>query len=289
MFLHLVAHAVRQTRPLAAPEAAWWLWRCLRNNFPEAVAACLMPNHVHLLIAERSGDERIHTRRLGRVLGSHARRWGGGAQWQAADRHVIKGHEELRRQVRYVHLNPCRAKIVDDPLKWPWSTHRGIVGAEHDPWVPAARLARALARDSADFATWLHAYVSSDPTCAVDGTDLHAPLPARDVPMVPLATILAAAIAATPWQEPGLRGMRRHATVLLAWHQGWNDARVVAQAVRANADATRRLARRPNASLLRASLMCLGDARLRFTREQALPLLQSPCDVQRKAVLVRHG
>jgi len=244
-----------------------------------------MPNHLHLLLAAPSGDARAQTRRLGRVLGGHARRWGGGHQWDATERRVVPGHEELRRQVRYIHLNPCRARIVDDPLKWPWSTHRGLVGAEHEPWVSASRLARALERDSADFATWLQAYVSSDPACAVAGTDLRSLPPARDVPNLPLATILAAAVAATPWQDPGLRGVRRHATVLLAWHQGWNDARVVARAVRANADAMRRLARRADASLLRASLMCLGDARLRFSREQALPLVQSSRDLQRKVSL----
>lgn len=31
-----------------------------------------------------------------------------------------------RRSVRYVHLNPCRARLVADPLAWPLSTHRDV-------------------------------------------------------------------------------------------------------------------------------------------------------------------
>jgi hypothetical protein len=48
------------------------------------------------------------------------------------------------RQVRYVHLNPCRDRFANDPLVPVWSTHRGAIGGEVDPWVSAERLSRAL-------------------------------------------------------------------------------------------------------------------------------------------------
>lgn len=67
----------------------------------------------------------------------------------------------LRRTLRYVALNPCRAHLSSDPLAWPLSTHRDGVGLA----LPA--VVRAPDEDW----RW-HAYVSSDPSAAVQGTEL---------------------------------------------------------------------------------------------------------------------
>lgn len=37
-----------------------------------------------------------------------------------------------------MHPNPCRARLVADPLAWPFSTHRDAVGLAVDPVVPRA-------------------------------------------------------------------------------------------------------------------------------------------------------
>jgi hypothetical protein len=42
---------------------------------------------------------------------------------------------KLARQVRYIVLNPCRDRIVGDPLSWMWSTQRDVMGATVQPWV----------------------------------------------------------------------------------------------------------------------------------------------------------
>ena len=274
VYEHLVAHAVRKARPLAEPEAAWWLWRRLRRAFPSAVAACLMPDHVHLIVSHHGHTGIKGSARLGKVLSGQARHLRASRLWEPARRAPIRDRDKLLRQVRYVHLNPCRARLVDDPLRWPWSTHRGAVGAEHEAWVPADRLCKALDGVAAGFAEWFHGYVSSDPTVAVAGTTFPTPISRRDVPSVPLGSILAAAVAATPWElGAGYRAARRHLAVSLAWHQGWRDCRLVARAVGASADGTRRLSKQHDGALLRSGLLCLGDQRLRFAEPVARALL----------------
>ena len=42
---------------------------------------------------------------------------------------VLTGRKELSTTIRYVVLNPCHARLVDDPLAWWWSTLRDVVGA----------------------------------------------------------------------------------------------------------------------------------------------------------------
>jgi len=41
----------------------------------------------------------------------------------------------LLQLVRYVHLNPCRALMVEDPQEYRWSSHRDYLGARPRPWL----------------------------------------------------------------------------------------------------------------------------------------------------------
>ena len=139
--MHLAARCFSGPTPLADPAAAWWLWWRLRARWPDAIAACLMPDHWHLVVAADGSSDA--TLRLGRVLSGftrwsrHTRLWN-----PIGDGRLFANLQHLERHVRYVHLNPCRASLVGDPLEWPWSTHRGVLGAEHDAWISAGRGAR---------------------------------------------------------------------------------------------------------------------------------------------------
>lgn len=131
------------------------------EQVPDPMALCLMPDPLHLL---HSRD--VH-RELGLALCAYARhrnhvRGTRGSVWRPQpppDR--VVGRVKERRSVRYVHLNPCRAGLVSDPLAWPWSTHRDRLGLTVSPRV-------RVSRDPEGF----HAYVSSDPTVSVTGTPL---------------------------------------------------------------------------------------------------------------------
>lgn len=160
---HHVARALPGTLLFRTHPEAAALWARL-TALDGLVAACLMPDHVHVVLAHgeatalsgvRSGYSRWRNRRRGDA----------GSAWQVPPPpESLPDALHRERTVRYVHLNPCRAGIVKDPLEWPWSTHRDAVGLARAPAVPPRR-------DPAAF----HAHVSGDPSVAVTGTPLPEP------------------------------------------------------------------------------------------------------------------
>jgi hypothetical protein len=76
----------------------------------------------------------------------------------------------LKRQIRYVHLNPCRARLAGDPLQWEWSTHRDLAGCVSDPWPDPELLRHCFQAPRARLAEAAHAYISSDPSVTVTGS-----------------------------------------------------------------------------------------------------------------------
>lgn len=137
------------------------LFHTVSRAAPGALALCVMPDHVHVLCAS---DVRA---RLGVALGGYARwrnrrRGESGAVWEPLpEPTVVEGRRKTNINLRYIHLNACRAGLVEDPLAWPLATHIDAVGLV----VGGVR-----ARD-ADVHR-LHAYVSGDPSVHVAGTDL---------------------------------------------------------------------------------------------------------------------
>jgi REP element-mobilizing transposase RayT len=180
MLIHLAARTVSNRRAFKSRDSARWLWKCLRDLFPDALAACLMPDHLHVLLDVR--DSAAARLSLARLLGAFSRYRNPETSWCVADPQIIPNSEHLRRQVRYVHLNPCRAHLVDDPLSWAYSTHRGLVGAELDPWVTPERLAPLLRLPVVGFEQDFNAYVSADPSVNPAGTPFPKPAPPRITP-----------------------------------------------------------------------------------------------------------
>jgi hypothetical protein len=198
---------------------------------------------------------------------------------------LIADAKHLLRTIRYVHLNACREQLVGDPLLWPWSTHRGVVGAEQDPWLDARRLAGFVASNYAEsaFVAWFHRYVSSDPSCAPGGTPLPVAAPKREWPAVALADVVSAAIAATPWSNR--RGAWRRLAIALAAHQGIRDRAALSHAIGIDARTVRHWASRPSNELLAPGALCLGDARLRLQPKHEAALSDLTGDSTRRA----HG
>lgn len=271
--MHLTARALPGYKPLLDPQTAWWLMWRLRLAFPMALAACLMPDHLHLILAAANASALRAC--LARVLSRMAVRAGLRHLFERVPEPLlIANGAHLERQIRYVHLNPCRAKLVSDPLAWPWSTHRGLVGAEADPWVDAEALAQALGRKALELPQWLHRYVSADPSVSTTGSPCPAPCPPRDVATVPLDAVRRAALAATPWSSPS---QRRAAIVALATEQGWRDQVAVARAADLAPRSVRRLMSTPaDAAAVRAAKLCLADRRLLLPEATIRPLSQRP-------------
>jgi len=101
-------------------------------------AYCLMPNHVHLL-AERQQDaiSRIMQRVLTRYSRYYNRKNGRvGHLFQKRYKAILcQSDQYLAELIRYIHLNPVRAKIVSNPAAFRYSSHRAYVGMEKSSLV----------------------------------------------------------------------------------------------------------------------------------------------------------
>jgi len=99
---------------------------------------CLMTNHVHLAI-------QVHEKPLSRIMQNLGFRY---TQYFNRRRkkigHLFQGRYKallidadayLLELVRYIHLNPVRAGMVEQPDDYAWSAHRAYLGRERLPWL----------------------------------------------------------------------------------------------------------------------------------------------------------
>jgi len=98
-------------------------------------AYCLMTNHLHLLL-ERQLDT-VGSIML-RVLGGYSRYYNRrykhvGHVFQGRHKSILcQSDRYLGELVRYIHLNPVRARMVVSPEEYPYSSHRAYLGLEQD-------------------------------------------------------------------------------------------------------------------------------------------------------------
>src|SRR5580698_2144177 len=101
----------------------------------EAWAWCLMPNHVHLILVPSDPDglrralARVHRRYAGTL---QTRRKRTGHFWQGRFGAVAMDEEHLAAAVRYVALNPVRARLVERAQDWRWSSTRAHLRGKDD-------------------------------------------------------------------------------------------------------------------------------------------------------------
>ncbi len=96
-------------------------------------AYCLMNNHYHLVIETRDGNLAKGMRQLNGVYTMRFNRRHGsvGHVFQGRYRAILIQKESyLLEACRYVVLNPVRAKAVEVPEEWRWSSYRATVGME---------------------------------------------------------------------------------------------------------------------------------------------------------------
>ena len=117
-------------------------------------AYCLMPNHVHIVLTpeDEQGLARtfgeLHRRYTGFI---NARRRTTGHLWQGRFGSVAMDEAHFVTALRYVALNPVRARLVARAEDWPWSSTRALIAGADDHVVSVAP---ALERVG-DFAVFL--------------------------------------------------------------------------------------------------------------------------------------
>ena len=107
----------------------------------EVWSYCLMPNHVHVVAVP--GDEDA----LGRTFRDLHRQYTGyinarmrvtGHLWQGRFSSVAMDEQHLFAALRYVALNPVRARLVQRAQDWPWSSTRALLAGQDDHVVTVA-------------------------------------------------------------------------------------------------------------------------------------------------------
>src|SRR3989339_2274853 len=94
-------------------------------------AYCLMDNHYHLVIETPEANLSKGMRQLNGVYTQsfNKRNQRVGHVFQGKYKAIVIEKEGYLLQVsRYVVLNPVRAKIVESPAEWKWSSYRGTAG-----------------------------------------------------------------------------------------------------------------------------------------------------------------
>ena len=94
-----------------------------------------MPNHVHLILVPSDPDglrralARVHRSYAGII---QARRKRSGHFWQGRFGAVAMDEAHLAAALRYVSLNPVRARLVERAQDWRWSSTRAHLRGKED-------------------------------------------------------------------------------------------------------------------------------------------------------------
>ena len=113
----------------------------------EVWAWCLMPNHVHLILVPQDKDglrralSKVHRAYAGAI---HARLKRSGRFWQGRFGAVAMDEAHLAAAVRYVLLNPVRARLVVHARDWPWSSIHAHLSGVKDGVTTAAPLTKLI-------------------------------------------------------------------------------------------------------------------------------------------------
>lgn len=98
----------------------------------EIFAYCLMPNHFHIAVKPKKGEEL--SRWMQWLMTSHVRRYhrhyeSSGHVWQGRYKSfIIQKDSHLMMVLRYIEGNPVRAKLVRSATEWQWSSHNETLG-----------------------------------------------------------------------------------------------------------------------------------------------------------------
>ncbi len=144
-YYHVFNRGVNRRPIFKSDENYLFLLRRITQFLPSypiiLIAYCLMPNHYHFLfyVKEDAGLGPF----LQRLFNSYAQafnrqqnRTGTLFEGRAKSR-LIDETDYLFHIVRYIHLNPVRAKLVGKPEDWIFSNYREFIGLRQGPLFDA--------------------------------------------------------------------------------------------------------------------------------------------------------
>jgi REP-associated tyrosine transposase len=96
-------------------------------------AYCLMDNHYHLLLETPSGNLSQIMRHINGAYTTYfnVKRGRSGHLFQGRYKAILVDIDEYAKELsRYIHLNPVRAKIVETPEEYDWSSYQFYIGKQ---------------------------------------------------------------------------------------------------------------------------------------------------------------
>lgn len=115
------------------------LSRYYDNEDYSILAYCLMPNHYHFLLYQKTDNS--FSSSISRLWYSfscyynkkYSRR---GTIFAGKQQHIgIRNEDYLKYLCVYIHLNPVKAKLVDSPEAWEWSDYRDWLGVRDGMFI----------------------------------------------------------------------------------------------------------------------------------------------------------
>lgn len=240
-------------------------WQIMRGFFPRVIAATLMPDHLHIIADPIASLSQFQLRQKMSFLRRELMRVFPAISWEPVSAPPpIMNVEKLRRDVRYIHLNPCREGLCRDPLEWKWSTHRDYFNLNSNPQVDVTSAIRLLGypvtpKGLSEF----HKYISSDPSVHPIGTPVPADPGKCEILNLGAAEIAAATAIRTAYSAFRVKGkLRSQLMRVLHLEFGVTRAKVARHfGVDAKAVALRPMTEEDRA-LAKAVRMTLNDPRL---------------------------
>nr|WP_286196871.1 transposase [Thalassotalea sp. G20_0] len=110
---------------------------------------CLMTNHYHLVVETPDGNLSAGMRQLNGVYTTRFNRRRVGHLFQGRYKAILVDKSAYLMELsRYVVLNPVRAKMVDHPADWLWSSYRYTLGEVDSPdWLATDAMLRLFSDD----------------------------------------------------------------------------------------------------------------------------------------------
>lgn len=107
---------------------------------------CLMSNHYHLLLETPEGNLSQIMRHINGAYTNYynTKRNRTGHLFQGRYKAILVEADEYATELsRYIHLNPVRAKMVEEPEAYRWSSYRSYIGESKAPeWLKTAFILR---------------------------------------------------------------------------------------------------------------------------------------------------
>jgi putative transposase len=100
---------------------------------------CMMGNHYHILMETPEGNlsQIMHHINASYTTYFNVKRQRAGHLFQGRYKAIVVDADEYAKELsRYIHLNPVRAGLVDNPGKYSWSSYSYYIGQEKAPeWL----------------------------------------------------------------------------------------------------------------------------------------------------------